>query len=500
MKKNMKVFLVAVATFALIVLLATPALRFAEINVPWVNPGPEGVNLYIDGLQLPWTSNIFKLQDYGPNQLIYSSGNTQVSDWYWAGYQPATKRVSVSRVSAGNPKSIVLNKLWPEGGESGNLRVEVMRPEIDLGVGTSGLDARGVVPAGFSAGQIKSIEYCYLQKEWSDTVNGKSVTYQQWNKTVVNIVPVDLVIQFSVVPGGHRDIGWKNTVIWFCMDFTVWQDVMKDYNPPTGTGWQLQAFDQRGGFPIFAWISGWDAWVDQAGEQSTVYQKRHNANEDLGQTANLPSDVAEDKYVSVDPGFVGREIALLSDDPSKSPNPGTYRVLLTKDVLEQAAAGNTLDQVIAANVLPKIPRGFSPTVWFAITLVNYGPYSRDNTAWYNPWKWSDYDTWYPASYMRIRVLYATWGNFVYLWTKEEAQQQNYQFDNRTLEYQKEGGPDPLTAFLKGVADWWNGAMVWLGNPFNQLWLFFIIIVIVIIVVSIASPGVWTAVAASRKKA
>jgi len=48
-----------------------------------------------------------------------------------------------------------------------------------------------------------------------------------------------------------------------------------------------------------------------------------------------------------------------------------------------------------------------------------------------------------------------------------------------------------------LVDWWNGAMQWLSNPFNQLWLFFIIIVVVVIVVSVLSPGLWTALA-SRK--
>ena len=209
--------------------------------------------------------------------------------------------------------------------------------------------------------------------------------------------------------------------------------------------------------------------------------------------------MCEDRYVDVDPDFRGRQIALLTDDPSKSSNPGTYRLLLTKYVLEQAVAGNTLDDVISKSILPKIPRGFSPTVWFAITLINYGPYSKDNTPWYNPWKWSDYETWYPASYMRIRVLYAVWGDFVYLWTKEEAQQQNYHWENRSSDHVKHEDLDPLQQFFKAIGDWWNGACQWLANPWNQLWIFFILIVIVLIVATVFNPGVWSAVLYSLRK-
>lgn len=473
--------------------------KLAEINIPFVSPGAEGVNLYIDGLQLPWAQTYYRLQNYGPNQVIYDSKGRIVWDWFWATNVPALKLLEVRRISAANPKSITIQKQWLQGDfERGSLQIEVSRPEIDWGIGASGLDAQGVVPSGYSAGVIKSVEYSYLAKEWNETVGDKVVTYQQWNKTVVNIVPVDFVIQFSCVPGGHRDIGWKNTIVWFTMDFTVWWGIMKDYNPPNGTGWELKQFEAGGGFPIFAWVSGWDAWVQQAGSQNIIYNKMHNAETSEGQTAALPSDVSEDKYVRLDPGFVGREISLLNSDPASSANPGTYQLLLSKDVLENAARGGSLDQLIAQSVLPKIPRGFSPTVWFAITLVNYGPYSKDNTAWYNPWKWSDYETWYPASYMRVRVLYAVWGSFTYLWTKEEAQRVGYTWENRTSQHTKEGGPDPLTAFLKGLGDWWNGALQWLSNPFNQIWMFFIIIVIVIIVVSVMSPGVWTALAHRKR--
>ena len=57
---------------------------------------------------------------------------------------------------------------------------------------------------------------------------------------------------------------------------------------------------------------------------------------------------------------------------------------------------------------------------------------------------------------------------------------------------------PIVSVTPGLfdwlVDWWNGAMQWLSNPFNQLWIFLIIIVVVIVVVSVASPGLWTALA------
>lgn len=47
-------------------------------------------------------------------------------------------------------------------------------------------------------------------------------------------------------------------------------------------------------------------------------------------------------------------------------------------------------------------------------------------------------------------------------------------------------PDPWATF-------WGDVAAAFGNPVNQLWLFFILIVAVIVIVTIANPGMWTAV-------
>jgi hypothetical protein len=116
---------------------------------------------------------------------------------------------------------------------------------------------------------------------------------------------------------------------------------------------------------------------------------------------------------------------LFTGDPASGPY--QYSLVLSKDVLESSSADDTIVSLTPA--LPD-PR-FATTVYFSVTLDKLGPYVQDNTARYNPVKWSDWECWWPASYRRIRALYGIYGEFAYLWSKSESDHWEYDWENRT---------------------------------------------------------------------
>jgi hypothetical protein len=139
-----------------------------------------------------------------------------------------------------------------------------------------------------------------------------------------------------------------------------------------------------------------------------------------------------------------------------------------------------------AQQIPGLPDPrFAQTVYFPITLINYGALKREGGWWVTYW----HKEYYPTSYLRVRALYAIYGEWVYAWTQEEAEKQGYQWENRS-------------SIISGSQSWWDkflgGLGSWFTNPLTQFWLIFVIIAAVIIVVTVANPGIWS-ILLSRKK-
>jgi len=209
----------------------------------------------------------------------------------------------------------------------------------------------------------------------------------------------------------------------------------------------------RGAFPIIAWIGQYKSWV---------------FTKDDGTAKSSPPEDAAVGYVNLEPDLSGRFIDLYTSPGSK------YSLLLTADVVRNP---DLVAQALTPNALPD-PR-FAETVYFKIRLAKFGAYVKDEGNHY----WS-YSTWYPSVYYRLRVVYAIYGEYVYLWTAKSAEEVGYTPDTWELrETKKEEYLDPITWFFRAAG-------AWLSNPVNQLWVLLIIIVIVIIVISIASPGIW----------
>jgi hypothetical protein len=121
---------------------------------------------------------------------------------------------------------------------------------------------------------------------------------------------------------------------------------------------------------------------------------------------------------------------------------------------------------------------FAQTVYFPITLINYGALKKE---WGWGW-WYGHKEYYPTSYLRARVLYAIYGEWVYAWSQQEAQKQNYQWENRS-------------SVIAGEKSWWDkflGAVGgWFTSPWTLLWtgiLAFFGILIVIVILAIFAPG------------
>jgi hypothetical protein len=290
-------------------------------------------------------------------------------------------------------------------------------------------------------------------------VNG--TTQVTWHHYEVYVVPVDFTISFTVLPLTSGSWGaFEGVDLWFKMNTNVWLDAftqnqMFQAQDAVGNGTSVTAADYRGAFPIWAWVEQWDPY--------TVTDQNNN-------TASIPSEMSA--YTDITPSFGGREVSLYEQPSWVSAQPVDIDSHNAQAALGQRV-GNIGDRSKVAYYIP-------------ITLGKFGGLYQGGGNWF--WSWSNY--YYPSASLRIRVLYAVWGEWVYLWTAQEAANQGYQWQNRS-------------SMTINNPSWWDQLMGslsgWLSNPFNQLWLILIIGAVVVIVVSIASPGVWTAVAQSRKK-
>lgn len=126
------------------------------------------------------------------------------------------------------------------------------------------------------------------------------------------------------------------------------------------------------------------------------------------------------------------------------------------------------------------PEIFRSEYWTRIILTEFTPLSWHPLPWTHDWK-------FPSVNIKFYVyefVVGTWT--VYIKTGEVPK-----LEPHTPIVRLGGG------LLDWLFDWWNGAMQWLSNPFNQFFTVLIIIVIVLVAVSIASAGLWK-VLASRK--
>lgn len=388
-------------------------------------PGPEGVRAMNYGLQ--W--------GLGGKVLKASTVDALPSGFQWTNNQPSI--LSFKHVQdSGEPSGgfFVNGPWWWYDHGNGEVSSEVQHPMLSDD------------PVGLNTRQLTYYKYVKV-----------SDTKVEIHKVVVHLIPADFVIQLWIKPGCGV-YTFKDINVWYALDTVTWLNAYTsspppDPNPLTNDTVKFLSSNYRGAFPIIAWIGQYKSWV---------------FTKDDGTAKSSPPEDAAVGYVNLEPDLSGRFIDLYTSPSSK------YSLLLTADVVRNP---DLVAQALTPNALPD-PR-FAETVYFKIRLAKFGAYVKDEGNHY----WS-YSTWYPSVYYRLRVVYAVYGEYVYLWTAKSAEEVGYTPDTWELrETKKEEYLDPITWFFRAAG-------AWLSNPINQLWVLLIIIVIVIIVISISSPGIW----------
>jgi len=334
--------------------------------------------------------------------------------------------------------------------------------------------------------------------------NQTIITYQyELTKESFILAPAEFWVGFYLVPSqanaggtgsGWREGEWQGIVMWFRLDFNVWDNAYKDswlddpkQNVFTSTydGQilnQQKLSDYRGGFPITGWIQGWDkaGWTSTMSEQEgPVWATRRGKNGDAYYTADQLGTLKNALMAkcSFSPGMVGQFLSLYN-----SPDVNfQYKSDMTAGDLSNNGA-------LASDV--KTPDStMKKIMFFPINIENFG--SLADGDWWNGW-----NVYYPEAYFRVRMIYGVYGTFTYLWTEEVTKP----WDQGGLTFPEQVETQGTTIITTtGAGAWTTGITDFFGSPTGLLWTFFVIMVIAIVVVSAFNPGLWTALFMSRQK-
>jgi len=234
----------------------------------------------------------------------------------------------------------------------------------------------------------------------------------EWVRREAYVVPVDFVFEISC--RASYDGSWgaiQDLHYWIVMDTVKWYNAFAEpygqleSNDPPPDGADLKAYNYRGAFPIWAWIEAWDPFVVE------------NQDGDDWDINDLPDEM--DEYLQISPSIEGSRLPLYNEPD------WVYMDLFASDIAKDDAL---LMEALANEYLSNFPDPrFAETVFTPITLSKYGALKQWGGWWVTYWE----NYYYPTSYIRVRALYAIWGEWIYLWTKEEADDQGYVWQNRT---------------------------------------------------------------------
>jgi len=357
---------------------------------------------------------------------------------------------------------------------------------------------------------------------WDDAnpMDGRRIEY--WSKTAVKeetsdkvsyhyelskesflVVPAEFWVGFYLVPSqtdagtgsGWREGEWSSIVVWFMLDWTIWDNAYKDpwLDDPKVNVFttehegqvinEQRQWEYRGGFPITGWIQGWEKagwtsaptyqesplWYETRSSESNVYT--------IEELADL-KDILMSK-VQFAPSLIGQFISLYNE-PSAS-----------FDYETQLYEGSDFSPETVTDYVKTPDSKMKKTMYFPMNILNFGTYA-DPTGWPTGWR-----IFYPSCYFRMRVLYGVYGDFTYLWTEELAK-------DPTVDYPDEPERHGTTVIhVEGfdLGTWWQGILT---SPFTYLWTFIIfgfLILVTLIVLAIFAPSFLTVVGGlvGRKK-
>jgi hypothetical protein len=503
-EKNKLIVLVAVVL--LIVYGFGPSLSSLTM-VPVVNPGFEGAKCDFYGAVFndpsltgsPGAGTIHVYQDavYEQPLVSYSDNYGNREKIYWAVYDtPNNLKISWQHQTVG----IVPGPLVDHPDLGIHVQSDIQLEDI----------SRQGDPLHWNDSDVQAgrqIEY-WTMKAVKTSETSEKVTYSYvYTKQKCLITPAEFWIGFYVDPAqqnaqtgsGWREGEWHNVQLWFTLRWDTWNNAYQkvwanDNDPnvnrayyPNGTVTSTEPpSEQFGtGFPIAAFIKGWEkaGWDSSSWESGPV----SNPNEvypvwlqtrGTSQTQYTPNDLANLKdalmaKASTSPGLVGDFLTLMD-----APGSGfTYE-----------AKETDFSDANLVNALKAPDTRMKSTMYFPVTVSDVGTYSEVTSAFLGiPTSWRIY---YPSVYYRVRILYGVIGNFTYLWTEDVAKSALVNYPNET---------ERVGTRVIQTQDVWGMSWSWLGNPFNQLWLFFGLMVIVVVAVTVLNPGMWSAILSRKKR-
>ena len=367
-----------------IVLGVAGVLYFRPLSVT----GPEGLDVKIVAL------------DYG-GELIYKElgavGNAEISMWDDKAIKLIHEPDGIPLINCkGQPGICEYGPTWYYAHDGGSLLVEVSRPE---------LTASFTPPNGWKSIDGSYADLNYIKEvEWVNYLpNGTMV------KRVGKIIPAEFIIQIASQDrvGYFGLYQWKDTDVWLELYGVYWEPY--DPNPPAANSsgyWTL--VNQPTGYmvPILTWVKAGTPWLwkDQDGRQVGDY---------------LPHSEMQN-WLSFHPDLAGREFTMYY-------SVGEYygQIPSREEIIE----GNPLKYVAPD------PR-MTDKVYIHLHIEKYGPYAYTECGGWTPTfppccLTPKLEVYYPASYIKVRTLLLVWGEFHYVWTQKEAQEQQHGWENRT---------------------------------------------------------------------
>jgi len=462
-------FVIAAVAIFLAAILGTQV--FAGHGL-WLIPGFEGAKCELVGaVQMGWPDwNGYNT--YGPfNRGAYIADHEAAgsSDQvYWANSDPFNALI-----------------VWDHRGLNYLDRIQML-VETQQQVKLENLDRMGDPLDWNGTEYFNTVQYQpNSERELGKKVEGEETRYTLTKKTIL-LVPAEIHISISIPPAndhagahssGWQEGEWPNLELWFKLDFTVWNTLTKPYagsdvlpedrtdgiltsfgeSPMTEYGIQKALYEQKGGFPIAGWVQGYlenvgPDWPEDYDDEIWNVIKSDYSHPTYKLTEKTKAVL--DAKTNTIPSLIGRSIALFSsaNDPSETYT-GNYVGFQT--ILEQARVYSLVPSQVPA--------------YFPITVQTLGTHVEG--MWPGPW-----DIYYPAVNYRIRVIYAVYGTFTYLWTVKTSEDLGYP-GWETRQYEWVQTQDPF-GWLKGIL-----------NPWNLIFSFLFMGLIVIAILAIFAPSV-----------
>lgn len=408
-----------------------------------VIPGPEGARAVFYGVQFSADSGVLRA----------SSLDALPTGYTWVSNAPSDAAIAKAALRY-EPLGIqIVGPSWYYLNDAAALHTELNRPAFVMSD-----------PLGFGT-QSRAITFSSL----TPTLTGATLT-----KRTVYMIPAEFIVQINADPSSGV-YTWRDLRLWYALDTNVWLNAfaaggLPEQDPIVENGTiRRTAAAFRGAFPVIAWVGAYQDW---------------QFKDPQGNIRTTPPDENARAFVSVSPSLQGRVI-----DMFKSPS-SRYELGFTSEIV---ANPQLLEQTLKASISGLPDPRFASTVYFPITLSGFGAYVKPTGLFGS---YLSHEKWYPAIYYRVRVLYAVYGEWVYVWTKQTEQQVAPKWENRTATVTVT--TDPLSGALGGLT-------AWLSNPFNlaALGIFggLFLVAVILIILAIFAPGLlgFLGAAAGRKR-